>query len=511
MRLSTKSLLSPSAKSLAVGGIIALGVLAFAVTGVSPGGSRLDRNMAAQVGGQMVTLNELQRAVENLNQQTGNEPGRREANIQSALNQLIQEKVMLEEATRLGWLPADQEVAQWIRRRPEFQNEKTKQFDLAAYKKFLKNGYMSELDFHKQGRDSLTLEKMSMLLALSPATPKFILTDRALRDSIEFNLEFAVVEPGQAKLNEKLLTEAQKYAADAANEKSLKDAWEASKNEFIRPAQVRALSILVAYKDAQRAEGDAKNRSKEDARKLVDDLRKRIVGGESFANIAGSSNDDASAKQAKGDIGWIDATNIDPATSAAAFALTKDQPLSEVIDTPFGFRLLNWQESRERIEKKFEDAKEELAKRALSEKIKSEMASSIEQEFNKLLAENKTAEIDALVAANGLQWKVVKKPVTPRTRFIEDLGASEPLMNVLFSLKNKGDSPKTILDFSGRKSLVRLVSRKEGVAPDTEKLRRLQMSDQRTSAQTYVSTMQRKLFDIYTNNKEIKRNLELLR
>lgn len=511
MRLSTKTLLSPNAKSLAVGVIIALGVLAFAITGISPNRSALDTNLAAQVGSQPVTMIELQRAVENLNRQTGNEAGRREANIQSALNQLIQEKVLLEEAYRMGWIPSDQEVAQWIRRRPEFQNEKTKQFDISIYKKFLKNGYISELDFHKQGRDSMTLEKMSALMYLPEVTPKSILTDKSIRDSSEFNLEFASVQPNPGKFKERLAEEAKKYAGDAANDKNLKDAFEASKTEFIRPAQVRALSILVAHKDAQRAEGDAKNRSKDDARKLITEIREKITKGESFANIAGSTNDDATAKQTKGDIGWIDSTNIDPATATAAFALNKDKKLSDVIETPFGFRLLNWQEARDRIERKYEDVKVELAERALNEKIKNEMSASIEGELNKLLSEKKSAEVNSLAEKNGFEWKVVKKPVTPRTRFIEDLGQSDPLLTELFLLKNKGDMPNKVLDFSGRKAIVRLVSRKDGITPDAERLKRLQIADQNLSAQSYVSTMQRKLFDLYTSNKDIKRNLELLR
>jgi len=511
MRLSTKKLLSPSVKSMAVFSVIAVAAIAFAVTGISPGGSSLDRNMAAQVGSQTVTMFELQRSFENLDRQTGNEPGRREANIQSALNQLIQEKVMLEEATRLGWVPYDQEVAQWIRKRPEFQNEKTQQFDIAKYKKFLKSGYVSELDFHKQGRDSISFEKMGTLISLPEALPKSILSDRAMRDSTEFNLEFAQVQPSEAKLNEKISAEVQKYVADAGNEKSLKDAWESSKGEFTRPAQVRALAILIAYKDAQRAEGEAKNRTKDDARKLVESLKAKISAGESFASVAGSTNDDASAKQAKGDIGWIDSTNIDPATATAAFALTKENAVSEIIDTPFGFRLLQWQESRERVEKKYEDVKQELARRALSEKIRNELTADLEKQINTLLTESKTAEIEALLQTHAISWKVVKKPVTPRTRFIEDLGASDPLMSTLFTLKNTGDTTKSVLDFGGRKSIVRLASRKDGTAPDAEKLRRLQSAEQRIAAQTYYSTMQRKLFDIYTSNKDIKRNKELLR
>ena len=84
-------------------------------------------------------------------------------------------------------------------------------------------------------------------------------------------------------------------------------------------------------------------------------------------------------------------------------------------------------------------------------------------------------------------------------------------MTSLFSLKQKGDYISTVVNFSGRKSIVRLAERKDGTSPDAEKLATLRNFDQRISGQTYYSTMQRKLFDIYTKNKEIKRNSQLLR
>lgn len=511
MRLSSKSLLSPSLKNVLLGGGIALGVAALFVTGVAPSGSGVDGNTAAEVGSQVITLRELQRVVDNLNQQTGNEEGRREANIQSGLNQLIQERVILEEAVRMGWTASDKEVGQWVRRRPEFQNEETKKFEHAKYKKFMKSGFMSELDFQKQGRDSVTLEKMASLMFLPEVTPTSLLTERSIRDSTEFNLEFALVEPAASIFEEKLASEAKAFADDPANDARLKEAWESSKGEFVRPAQVQALSILVSHKDAQRAEGEAKNRSKDDALKLIKEIQQKIAAGESFANIAASTNDDANAKLAKGDIGWIDTTNIDPATAAAAFQLSKSNKDSDVIDTPFGYRLLRWQDARERIEKTFDDVKLELAKRAVSESVKSKLATEIETQLNKALEEKNTTEVESLIASNKLEWKVVKKPVTARTRFIEDLGSSDPLMTNLFSLKKKGDFVNSVVNFSGRKSIVRLAERKDGTAPDDEKLKTLRNFDQRIAGQTYYSTMQRKLFDIYTKNKEIKRNSQLLR
>lgn len=488
-----------------------MGVAALFVTGVAPTGSGVDGNTAAQVGSQVISLVELQRVVDNLNQQTGNEQGRREANIQSGLNQLIQERVILEEAVRIGWAASDKEVGQWVRRRPEFQNEETKKFEHAKYKKFMKSGYVSELDFLKQGRDSVALEKMASLMFLPEVTPTSILTDRAIRDATEFNLEFALVVPSSSVLDEKLAAEAKAYADDTANEARLKEAWEASKSEFVRPAQVRALSILIAHKDAQRAEGEAKNRTREEALALITTIKEKIKAGESFANIAGSSNDDANAKLAKGDIGWIDSTNIDPATSGAAFQLSNEKRDSDIIETPFGYRLLRWQETRERIEKTYEDVKIELAERAVSERVKNTLASEIEALLNKALADKNVEAIEEAVATHQLEWKVVKKPVTARTRFIEDLGSADPLMTSLFSLKQKGDYISTVVNFSGRKSIVRLAERKEGESPDTDKLATLRNFDQRIAGQTYYSTMQRKLFDIYTKNKEIKRNSQLLR
>lgn len=511
MRLSSKSVLAPSFKNLLIGGGVALGVAALFVTGVAPNGSGVGGSTAAEVGSQVITLMELQRVVDNLNQQTGNEQGRREANIQSGLNQLIQERVVLEEAIRIGWAASDKEVGQWVRRRPEFQNEETKRFEHAKYKKFIKSGYISELDFQKQGRDSVTLEKMATLMFFPEVTPNSILTDRSMRDATEFNLEFAIVEPAPSMLNEKLEAEAKTYVNEASNEARLKEAWEASKNEFVRPAQVKALSILIAHKDAQRVEGEAKNRSKAEAFELIEDIKRKISSGESFANIAGSSNDDANAKLAKGDIGWIDSTNIDPATSETAFKLSQANQDSDVIDTPFGYRLLRWQDARERVEKTYDDVKIELAKRAVSEDVKRKLAEEIETQLNKALTDKNNETIEEIVVTHQLEWKIVKKPVTPRTRFIEDLGSSDPLMASLFNLKNKGDYINSVVDFSGRKSIVRLASRKDGTAPDSEKLNTLRSFDQRVAGQTYYSTMQRKLFDIYTKNKEIKRNSQLLR
>jgi parvulin-like peptidyl-prolyl isomerase len=115
--------------------------------------------------------------------------------------------------------------------------------------------------------------------------------------------------------------------------KSLQEVYEKSKDEFQRKAQIHIASILVAWKDAQRAQGDALNRTKEQAKELAAASLARIQKGEKFEAVASEVNDDPVAKSKRGDMGWIDDSKIDPTTFQAAQKLSKGAAISEVVET----------------------------------------------------------------------------------------------------------------------------------------------------------------------------------
>lgn len=516
MRLSSKLFSSVNTRSLVLGTGIGLACLAFVFTGIGPTGGGLEDSVAAKVGSQTVTMRQLSEVVSQLDSRSGGDEARRKANIQNGLNQIIQERVLVEEATRLGWNANDLEVADWIRKIPSFQNKETKQFDRSVYQRFLKSGQITELELFRQGRDSLATRKLYVALGLPDHTPKSLLESELARNQVTFDLEFAEVAASEGAIKAATGEEAKKFAADPANEKRLKDAYDGSKAEFVRKAQVHVRSILVAHKAATRAQGEALNRTEEQAASLAGDLLGKIKGGEDFAKVAATTNDDPAAKAARGDLGWVDDTTLDPDSVKAAFTLTKTAPYSEVIKTPFGYRILQWVEARAALEKSFADVKEELALRLVGMGARARLTTELEKEVNAALSSKDAAKLDAQLKKNGLSWKKIPKPVSVSTRFVEELGLSEPLMPHLFGMKKPGDTVPVVLDFSGRRAVFKLVARHDAplVATDAaakqKALEELARSNSYRFAQTYVAQSQRKLIDLYTKDKEIKRNETLL-
>jgi hypothetical protein len=173
-------------------------------------------------------------------------------------------------------------------------------------------------------------------------------------------------------------------------------------------------------------------------------------------------------------------------------------------------------ESRPAVQKSFEDAKGELALRAVSGAARTQITASLETAVTEALKLNDRAKLDAAVAAQGLSWKKVAKPVNVNTRFVEELGLADPLLKTLFALKAPGDTVPQLLDFSGKRTVVRLVSRTQGTAPDAtsdagKQASLLARAEGYRAAQAFAQGTSRKLFDVYSRDKEITQNTALFR
>ncbi len=101
--------------------------------------------------------------------------------------------------------------------------------------------------------------------------------------------------------------------------------------------EMTASHILIQYKGAERADSTV-TRTKEQAKEMIDDIRKRLDNGADFATIAKKESDGPS-KSAAGSIGVL-RPGVMPATfENAAFALTQGQT-SNVVETPYGFHII---------------------------------------------------------------------------------------------------------------------------------------------------------------------------
>ena len=101
---------------------------------------------------------------------------------------------------------------------------------------------------------------------------------------------------------------------------------------------IEASYILVAYRGALRA-SDKIMRSKEQARKRIEEAAAKLKRGADFAKIAQEYSDDAASAARGGMLGAFPRSSMVKPFADAAFAL-KVNEVSGVVETPFGFHLI---------------------------------------------------------------------------------------------------------------------------------------------------------------------------
>ena len=514
MNLKTTLLHSAQLKTLLGGTVVAVAIGAFVFTGVGNRAgsfSGLEPSVAARVGNQTISMRSLQSAVDNLNRQSSgnNDETRSRAHVQNALNQLIEGQVLINEAAVYGWDAADLETADWIKRQDVFQDPATKKFDKNRYQKFLKSGQMGEFELFERGKESVIQEKLLALMQLPATVPTDLAAVQRKLQATQFTI--ALVELKAPEKNVRSLVEAslKNYLVDANNIKILKEQYEKRKTEFVREAQVKVETILVAFQGAERAVGAGATRKETDAKILAEKLLQRWKAGEKVKVLSDELNDDPKAKAAQGDGGWLDKSNTDPETAGQLAALQASQPFSSVFRTRFGYRLLKLTERRPAKDLNFEAAQGELAKAILFPKITQDLSLQIVKDAQEIL-EKKPQEWEAWLSRSGLVWQQVKNPVSPTQSYLDSWGLVDPLLPYLFELKKPGDITKKPVKMGEKYVVAKLLLRStppEAAAGAENSLDRfVALSEQRQ----FMSAAQRKLLDEYARRRLIQRNKSLL-
>lgn len=219
------------------------------------------------------------------------------------LNELIAISLLTQDAKVQGVKATEQEVQQFIStRKQSFPNEE-------AYKQALAKSGITEDALRQQAREQLAVQKYVRTKLVQNVN----VTDQAIRDFYEKN-----------------------------------------KAQISQPERVHARHILIGVKQ------DAPAADKENARKKAEDLLQRIKGGEDFAKLAQENSDDPGSKPRGGDLPPFGRGQMVPPFEAATFALQKPNDLSPVVETPFGYHIIQLLERQQASTIPYEQVKDRL-------------------------------------------------------------------------------------------------------------------------------------------------------
>ena len=225
------SILRRNAGSWAIKIILSFIALTFIWWGVGTY-SEQDRNVAATVGGETITTNELSETVANLEKSYREVYGAaftpemaKALNLKKqAMDSLVERKILLAEAAKMGLSATDEEVQREIAGVPAFQQNGQFRDDL--YRSVLSYNRIMPAEFEATKRIEITVRKLKDLVAAGALVPETEAEELFRVASRKDRLVVVTADPGKMKV-------------DAPTDGEILAKYEQGKERFRTPARVK--------------------------------------------------------------------------------------------------------------------------------------------------------------------------------------------------------------------------------------------------------------------------------
>ncbi|MBI3071727.1 MAG: peptidyl-prolyl cis-trans isomerase [Deltaproteobacteria bacterium] len=158
-------------------------------------------------------------------------------------------------------------------------------------------------------------------------------------------------------------------AGEVVEDRELRAAFDARKNEWREPLRVRIRTILRLWTPMDLAA------RRDEQRALLARLRGEIAAGKSFAAVAKEHNEDPENRAEGGDVGWYDVGSEFIPEGARALRAVGD--LSPVVEVGNGFRLFAVTETAESHTLPFESARETIRRDIIFNRVRDRLAATL--------------------------------------------------------------------------------------------------------------------------------------
>jgi peptidyl-prolyl cis-trans isomerase D len=341
--------------------------------------SAASENIVAEVGGEPITLLEVQGQLQSVLRRQQIPPQMLQFYVPQFVDQMITERALAYQAARMGFEVTDQELALAIRSALQSVFP-TGQFDQEGYRMWVAQQNMTVPQFESNFRKNLLLLKLQNMALEGAIVPPQDIKDEYHRRNDKIKIEYVAFSPAkfrdavavtreeamehfnksraQYKTPEKrsfhlLIADENKIGESvAANDEQLRRTYQENIERYRTPERVKARHILIKTMDKPAAEAAA-------AEKKANDLLKQIRGGGDFAELAKTNSEDTGSAVKGGDLDWVVRGQTVPEFEKTLFAL-KPNEVSGVVKTQYGFHIIQALEKENARTKPFEEAKGEL-------------------------------------------------------------------------------------------------------------------------------------------------------
>jgi peptidyl-prolyl cis-trans isomerase D len=399
------------------------------------------------------------------------------------IEDLVNKKLVLQEARKLGITITDDELALAIAKAPEFQISGS--FAKERYLQVLGANKFTPAEFEDEQREQLMLQRLYEVVLDAVRITDAQLQERYRFAQEKINLDFvrlplsdftasvklteeeikSYYERNQAMLREppKVQVEYLAYPFDKftsavkITDQKIEDYYKANRDtKFRKPrqAKVKYISLRLAP-DAAAKEKEAVMAR---AARIVADAR----GGKDFSQIIKEvSADPASA--GGGDAGWVVQGQLPPQLEKTVFSLGRGQ-VSDAIDAPGGLQIVKVEDIKEEKTESVKEAGAEITKILTAEEAKRGAAAAADRDREKVLS---GADFAKLAGESASAVNVTR--LFANGEVLPEIGQNQEFYKNAFALDTKGISP--VVEGNAAYYLLRLKQKKAAAVPPLEEVR----------------------------------------
>jgi peptidyl-prolyl cis-trans isomerase D len=377
--------------------------------------------------------------------------------------QIVEQKVLLHEAERLGLQVSEDDMRSFLQHGTlsQYIFPNGKFIGQEQYLNFVQSAFqLSVPDFEELVKQDLEMQRLQAVVTGGVMISDADVRTQAIDAETKVKFSYAVISgddlkksinPSDADLQTWFKQNAARYstavpetrkiqffaftandvpgAKAAPTDADLQAYYAAHQKDYTVPEQVQTRHILITVPKGADAKTDAVAKAK------AQDILKQIKAGGNFADLAKKNSDDPGSKDQGGELPMIPTSGLDPAYAKAAMALNPGQT-SDLVRSSFGYHIIQTEKKDVAHSKPLAEVKDQIVKSLTQDKM-----GAVETAFaTKLAGDAKKSGMQATADANHL--KLVTTDYVGADGTIATLPDSTTLLHQAFGA-DKGGAPAT--------------------------------------------------------------------